>query len=167
MDENSFSDSGSGTTQQQICLTSAAQQFLNQTRPWVRFISVMTFIAAGIMAIAGIVMIAIGIGKGFPGIPSSGVRGPLLGAMGNVAGGFFYIVLAFAYIAPGIFLSRCAGAISLLDSTRSPQALEDAMRNQRSFWRYVGILMIIGLILGVILAAFATIAALLLLSRRT
>ena len=167
MDENSLSDSGSGTVSEKIYLTSTAQQFLNQTRPWLRFFSVMTFIAAGVMAIAGIAMIVMGIGTGIPGIPSGAQGSRVLGAMGNVAAGFFYILLAFVYIAPGIFLSRFAGAISLLDKTRSPQALEDALRNQKSFWRYVGILMIIGLVLGAILTVFATFAAFLFLSRQT
>jgi hypothetical protein len=47
------------------------------------------------------------------------------------------------YILPGIFLFRYASAIKALKSDPSSPALEDALRYQKTFWRYLGILTII------------------------
>ncbi len=127
-----------------VPLTSSAQRYLDQTRPWARFLSIMTFLMAAFMTLAGITMIVLGIGPRF--VPSGPGRFGSLGSVEGATGGLFYIVLAILYLAPGVFLSRYASAIRVLEMTRSPQALEDALRNQKSFWRYIGILTIIGLI---------------------
>jgi hypothetical protein len=153
MNENpeAFPGTGSGNAgfvPADIPLSSTAQQFLNQTKPWVRFMSVMIFISSAFMALAGIALIMLGIGTS----ALYGTRGPFgsLARGGNIAAGFFYIILAILYMAPGVFLSRFASAIKLLQTSRSAQALEDALRYQKSFWRYVGILTIIGMVLMVV-----------------
>jgi hypothetical protein len=112
------------------------------------------------MVLAGIALIMMGMG------PSVlyGARGPFgsLARGGNIATGFFYIILAILYVFPGVFLSRFASAIKLLQTNRSAQALEEAIRYQKSFWRYVGILsivgialMIVGIILVIVVAVFS------------
>jgi len=129
----------------EVHLTSNAQRYLDQTRPWARFLSIMTFLMAAFMTLAGIAMILMGIGPRF--IPAGQGRFGSLGSVEGATSGLFYIMLAILYLAPGVFLSRYASAIRVLEVTRSPQALEDALRSQKSFWRYIGILTIIGLIL--------------------
>ena len=44
-----------------VGLTPLAQQYLNETRPWVRFISVLTFVAAGFMLLAGLGILAVSV----------------------------------------------------------------------------------------------------------
>jgi hypothetical protein len=141
-----------------IRLTSTAEQLLFQTRPWAVFMSVMMFIGAGFMVIIGMIISAMGIG--LRAIPSGPGR---FGAMGfgiNILLGVFYMVSGVLYIAPGVFLWRFASAIQNLEAARSPQALENALRNQKSFWCYAGILTIVFLAIGVLFVAFAIIAAL-------
>lgn len=146
-------ETGSGNTgfvPADLPLTAAAQQFLYQTGPWVRFMSVMIFIWSGIMALLGLAMILISIGTRLP----WGHRQFSILSVGNTVIGLFYILFAILFVAPGVFLSRHADAIGMLRVRRSAQALEDALRNQRSFWRYVGILTIIHIVLGAILIVF-------------
>ncbi len=150
-----------------ILLTETAQGFLNQTKPWVRFMSVMIFISSGFMVLAGFGLIMGGLVRG---VTRTG-QGPLgsFGAFGGAGGmlvtGCFYIVLAFLYIAPGVFLSQYASAIKLLQADRSAQTLEDAIKRQKSFWRYIGIMTIICLALAVVFIAFAVVFALLSIHR--
>jgi ABC-type glycerol-3-phosphate transport system permease component len=149
--------SSDGFSAQGIPLTSVAQQYLNQTRPWARFISIMIFIGAAFMVLAGLAMVMAGLiaRETFQSLPGGG---PILG--------LFYFALAVLYIAPGVFLSRYASAIKLLKSNRSAEVLEDALKQQKSFWRYMGILTVIGLILGVLMMVFAFIVGFSLFLRR-
>jgi hypothetical protein len=132
-----------------VVLTPDAQHYLSQTGPWVRFLSIMMFIGAAFMILSGAGMVLIGLA----GLDSS------MGSMGSgslpngavILLGPVYIVMAVLfYLLPGIFLFRYASAIKLLKSTPSSPALEDALRNQKSFWRYLGILAIIMLCIFVL-----------------
>jgi len=44
-----------------VGLTPLAQHYLDQTRPWVRFMSIMTFASAGLMLLAGLMMLLVGV----------------------------------------------------------------------------------------------------------
>jgi len=149
-----------------IPLTSTAKQHLDQTRPWVKFMSVMIFITSAFMIVMAILMVTVGLGPRFT--PQGHGRIESLGAIGffaNVAAAFFYILLAILYVAPGVFLWRFAGAIKILEVSRSPEALEEALGSQKSFWRYVGILTIIGLILAAALIAMGLVVLMLFMHR--
>ena len=155
MDENpdAAPETGSGNTgfvPADLPLTAAAQQFLYQTGPWVRFMSIMIFIWSAVMALSGLGTIMLSIGSRIP----LGPRQFSLFPVGYTAFGAFYILFAILYVAPGVFLFRYADAIGMLRVRRSAQALEAAFRNQKSFWRYVGILTIIHIVLGAILIVF-------------
>ena len=147
---------GLGTTA--VPLTDQGQQYLEQTRPWVRFMSVMIFIGAGMMVLLGIVLMLAGLAGRF----ASGTAGlgPMPGIVAGVIIGMVYIVLSTLYIAPGVFLSRYASAIRQLQSNRTAEMLENALRHQKSFWRYVGILTVIMLFVGVLVFVFSIVAAL-------
>jgi Family of unknown function (DUF5362) len=137
-------------------LTPQARLYLDQTRPWVRFMSTVTFLSAGLMALLAFVMLVLGMAGGLAG----GDRG--LGALGGAIGGgliaLLYLSLACVYIAPGLFLSRYASAIKRLQTNCSAAVLEDAIKHQKSFWRFIGILTIIGIVVGVIVMGLAVMA---------
>jgi hypothetical protein len=136
-------------------LTPLAQQYLDQTRPWVRFMSVMIFASAGLMALVGLVMLLAAL---LGGVPATGDEGPTARAFAaGVAAGqaFAFVLLAFVYVAPGLYLARYAGAITRLKANATAGGLEDALKHQKSFWRFVGILSVIGLVV----TAFAVVLA--------
>lgn len=137
-----------------VGLTPLAQQYLDQTRPWVRFISIMTFVWVGFMVMMSIGMLVFSV---FGGLAARNKQ--QFGALGNaiVTGvlSLVYVVLAFLYIAPGVYLFRYANAITHLKANGTAAALEDTLKHQKSFWRYVGILIAVSLIVtvvGIILA---------------
>ncbi len=126
-------------------LTALGRQYLEQTQPWVRFMSILILVGAGFMVMAGFGMMAL---YTVGGLASRG--SPAFGVIGGILLGVFYLVVAGLYVAPGVFLLRFAGALKRLTATNAAGALDDALKHQRSFWRFVGIMSIIGIVVGVI-----------------
>lgn len=141
-----------------VSLTDRGEQYLEQTRPWVRFMSVMMFIGAGLLVLLGISLMLAGLAGHFS--STTGGLVPLPGSIGGVILGMVYIVFSVLYIAPGVFLARYASAIKLLQSNRTAEMLEDALRHQKSFWRYLGILTVVMLFVGLLVMVLSIVAAL-------
>ncbi len=135
-------------------LTPLAQQYLDQTRPWVRFISIMTFVSAGFMLLLGGGMLAFSVFGGLA-ARNRGEFGALGGAIGAGVMSLVYLVMAFVYVAPGVYLFRYASAIRHLKANSNAAALEDTLKHQKSFWRYVGILMAVAVVVAVVAIGLA------------
>ena len=128
-----------------IYLNAAAMGHLIKTRPWVRFISILFFISAGFAVIGSIFAIVIGFLATI--IPDAAYQTTFLQAVPSLATGFFYIIVAIAYIPMGLFLSRYAKDIRTLETEHSPEILESALKQQKMFWRYAGIIIIVSICL--------------------
>jgi preprotein translocase subunit SecG len=108
------------------------------TKPWVRFISVMLWIAIGFMILG-----AIGIGSMMAfGLAQKNTASPF-GGMEMIVIAVMYGVLAFMYIYPAVKLWSFANRIGSLGATRSVADLEAALTEQRRFWKFLGIMTII------------------------
>jgi hypothetical protein len=117
---------------------------LSATKPWVRFLSVLMWIGVVLMLLfsAGMgVVSAMGVAKS----PSTPFGGPQFLIFAVVYG-----VMAFIYIFPALKLWKYANRIKELSATRALATLDAALNEQRSFWKYAGIMMII-LICGYII----------------
>ena len=135
-------------------VSAEAIQQLAATRPWVRFISVMTFIGAGFMLLGAAGMAVMGVVGGAAGAklpptsPNHQVN-QFAGAMGfGIAA--LYVVLAVVYLFPGIKLWKYANAITTLTTSGRNHDLVTALDQQRSFWKFMGIMIIAMLILYVL-----------------
>ena len=145
-------------------VSAAAVQQLQATKPWVRFISVMVFIGAGFMLLAAAGMLIAGSLAGAS-MGSRGGSGALTAGM-SMGIAVVYGLLSFLYIYPGLKLWKYASAIGALLQSGSESDLVDALNQQRAFWRFTGIVMIVllglyallivGAILFGSLAAFRT-----------
>jgi hypothetical protein len=111
------------------------------TKPWVRFLSVMFWIGVAFM-----LLIAAGMGV------VGAIGGPVeeavskSGAFGGVPMIFIAILygaLAFLYVYPAVKLWAYGTRIGSLRTTMSVADLDAALNEQRCFWKYVGILMIV------------------------
>ncbi len=133
-----------------IALTAVAQRHLSQTGPWIRFFSILLFIFSGLTLLVGMGLILMG----FAGIlsPGSSVGGKLLPSGLGVAllGPIYGLIAILGYLVPGLLLFRYASGIKALRSSLSAQTLEDALKHQKSFWRYLGILTVIMLVIGIL-----------------
>jgi hypothetical protein len=142
-----------------VPLTPLALQYLQQTRPWVRFMSVLTFIGAGLMAVAAGVMLLVGLLGGFA--SRGGAPGGVGGAVVGVLTAVLYIAMAVLYVPAGLYLWRYASAIKRLQAGFQPALLEEALEQQKSFWRFVGILTAIGVAIGLAVLLLAIVGGIL------
>jgi Ca2+/Na+ antiporter len=117
--------------------TSAMALHLKQTRPWVRFISILGFISIGFMIIFAVMMI-VGSGMG---------TGMIYGA----AMAIIYLLLGLLYIVPVLYLHRYASYIGRFLSSGTTEDMETALRYQKSFWKFAGILALITIALSLIM----------------
>ncbi len=148
-----------------VVLTPDAQRSLNQTGPWVRYLSIMLFIGAGFLIFVGACMVLVGL-IGLDSPMSSMGSGSLPNGAVFLLGPIYIVMALLFYVAPGIFLFRYASAIKALKTIPSSQALEDALKNQKIFWRYVGITTIVMLCILVLTVMAAIFFAVILSLRR-
>ena len=112
---------------------------LQSTRPWTRFLSILGFIAAAILIISGIAMM---LGRNF--FPkSTDTPGLMLTGTLNVAVSIFYLI-------PSIWLYKYSSAISRFLYGGGATELSNALAYQKSFWKYVGILILISMIVAIL-----------------
>ena len=119
---------------------------LRSTRPWTRFLSILGFIAAAILISSGIAMM---LGKNFLPKATDSSALMLTGAI-NVAVSVFYWI-------PSIWLYKYSAAISRFLDGGGATELGNALLYQKSFWKYVGIIVLISMIvaiLGILAAVF-------------
>ena len=142
--------------------TGISQQVLRLlagTKPWVRFLSVLIFIGAGLMVLLAVVLFVVG-GSGFT---AGSEIGMFTGGLGT-AFAIFYGLLALLYIYPAVKLWKYATYIGQLLNSGSTLDLEAALDQQRAFWKFTGIIALIfvvlyGLIIGGgLLAGAATVS---------
>lgn len=107
----------------------AVVTLLAQTRPWVKLLSILFFVFMGIAIVA--LVVASTVTAGVAGKPSFALQ-------------FIPLVLVtFVYIPPVIFLWRYAAGIRRLQNGGGWAAVTEALGNQKSFWKYVGIAAIV------------------------
>jgi len=109
---------------------------LRGTKPWVRFLSVLGFIGLVLLVLGCLAMMALPVGP-----MGSMPIGPRLAASSA------YLLMGLVQFPAVLFLHRYASRIARLATSGDPVALEDALRAQKSFWKYVGILTLVMMIL--------------------
>lgn len=101
---------------------------LRQTRPWVLMFSILGFIGAAIITCVGVFEAALSFGQ-----PTMEKAGEAFGA------GLVTVVIGVLYYFPSLYLLRFAGHVRDLAFTHRVADLEAALRAQKSFWRFCGI----------------------------
>lgn len=114
-----------------VVVTPATMQLFRETKPWVRFMSVLMFIGCGLIFLVAVIMLVAGAG--------TSRSGGGIAAVASLA----YLALGLIYLAPAIFLSRYASRIGDLLNSQHPDHLQAAVAAQKSFWKFVGILTIV------------------------
>lgn len=127
-------------------------QELEGTRPWVRFIAIMTWILSGLMVLFAVGMVAASL---------IGSNGAGMEAGAAIGLGVFYLLLAALMLYPAFKMTAYAKWIGSLSTSRSTADLENALQQQRLVWRFYGILMAIYLVFMVIAVAAAVVLPLL------
>ena len=148
----------------QGALTETMLIYLKEASPWLRFIGIVGFIGAGVAALGGLSSLAIvpameqvweQVGDEVPGFEAFGdVFGSIFG--GTMA--VFSIGGAVFMFFPALFIYRFGEKIRSYLRTGMEQDLEQAFRNNKSFWKFVGIVCIIYLAIIPLMLVFSIIA---------
>jgi len=116
-------------------VSAEAVELLRRTKPWVRFFSVLGILGIVLMGLGALAMVALSFGP-FRAMPLAA----------RIGMGVLYLVLAFLYAPPVLYLHRYANRIRDLVEENSSLHLESALRAQKSFWKYLGMFTVITLI---------------------
>lgn len=120
---------------------------LRNTRPWVRLLAILGFIGSAFLVIFALVIM---VGGGFMGEQFQGAMG--------IGVGLAYLLFAVLYIYPSLCLWRYATSIQALLSTRRSADLDAALGQQKSFWRFVGIIAAVMLVIYALIFIIAIVA---------
>ena len=128
-------------------ITPGILEQLRRTRPWVLLVAVVFLILALLMILIGAAMLA-----GGSAIMGASPEIQAIGGTGMIQGmGVVYILMSLLfYLLPSILLFRYAGAISKAVNSADATEAEIAISRQASFWKFVGILVLIGIVLFVV-----------------
>jgi hypothetical protein len=119
------------------------------TAKWVNFIAILATVLYSLAIVAMLVLGAAGIAA------SSALPGAAyFGAGTSVAVFFIYLAVLGIYVPALVHLFRYAAALRDFVTGRETAQLERALGFQKSFWKYVGILAIVGVALVVVSLAF-------------
>lgn len=120
---------------------------LRATKPWVRLISVIMFILAGLIFLGGFLMLFMPSPAGMRGF---GV-GPIVGII--------YFLMGGLYLFPAYFLHQYASSINDFLRGGGDSAMENALGSQKSFWRFSGILTLVIICIYALIFVFAILGA--------
>ncbi|MDF1824925.1 MAG: DUF5362 family protein [Verrucomicrobiales bacterium] len=128
-------------------VSAAVVDQLTRTKGWTRFFSVLLWIGAAFLILGGLALIGIGAASGLAG---DALTEQLGGAMATIPLGILYFLLAFIYIYPALKLGKFSSRIADLSTQPSETNLVAALNEQRAFWKYVGIWMIVFFVLYIV-----------------
>ncbi|MDR3166999.1 MAG: hypothetical protein LBT93_03565 [Treponema sp.] len=114
--------------------------YLRGASPWLRFIGVLAYIGCGLVTAAGLAIMI-----GFPGITNS-LFFLEMSSQGEVWGrslGLVYIIIGIIGFFPARFTYNFGAKIRVYLQSNAEQDLELAFKNNKSLWKFNGILAII------------------------
>ena len=135
-DEFDFTPQNQSNT---ITVTDPMLLSLRQTRPWAMLVSIVGFVYCGFMII-------LGVGSSF----MLSMFDPTNSFPSGIMLGAVYIIMAVIYFFPSLFLFRYSSSLGRLIDGGGAAEMEEALLNQKSFWKFIGIFTIVGIALSII-----------------
>ena len=153
----------------QSMLTDTMIVYLREASPWLRFIGILGYISCGLIMLTGVAAI-IGMGalsNFWESIPEldglSSIFNAVFNAVFSVSMGFYFLISAILLFFPSRFIYNFGARLQTYVHSGKEQELELALKNNKSLWKFLGILLIINLatipvmiILGIIIAVITT-----------
>lgn len=114
------------------------------TRPWVLLLGILGFLFTGLMVLISIFIMFIPLGD-------------LAGDGGSAFGfgiGLAYLLLSLIYFFPSLYLVKYGRALKALMESENFEDLEDAFELQKRFWKLIGIIVLVMIVvyIGMIFA---------------
>ena len=124
--------------------TKAGFYYLVTAGPWMRFIGIVTFVSCGMMLVCGLFMM----------FGSNRLYNLPFGFLT----GLIYVVLAAVCFFPAMFTFLTGSDLCALRKGGGGDALESALKNNKAYWKFCGVLTIVSLSLIVLTLIIAVIA---------
>jgi hypothetical protein len=137
-------------------LTAGMIRCLKEASPWLRFIGILGYIGAVSFIVIGIILV---ITMFAAGTVQTGIPGVLSSFMGLI-----YLVSGALAFFPARFTHRFGAKIRNYLLSGAEKDLEEAFRNNRSLWKFAGIVAIVYLSLipvGIIVAVIVSLSSIL------
>lgn len=132
-------------------LSDSAIYYLSEARKWAKFIAIISFIGMGIMVITGLVM-----GLVMDSLTSAASQTPM-----PFSGSVFmimYLALAAIYFFPVYYLFRFSEAMGNALASGSEEVMTSAFGYLKSHYKFIGILLIVSMAVGILAIIGAVLA---------
>lgn len=114
---------------------------LTTTYKWTKFLGIMGFIGCAFIVLAAFSMMALGNSfSNMEGMPYAGLM------TGSLLGGI-YLLMGLLYFFPSLYLYQYAEKLKVAIHTRSEEQLILALDKNKAFFRFIGIMMVVTLII--------------------
>jgi hypothetical protein len=117
-------------------LTPVMVRYLREASPWLRFIGILGFIGSGLMTLGGLVFAILV-------VLISDLAGEFGGIMAGSFMGVLYIVLGLLAFFPAKFSYGFGSKLHHYILSNSERDLEEALKNNKSLWKFLGIMAIV------------------------
>lgn len=155
MDEN-FTNAGNHPLGiQSLNINDVAVVYLNETSKWGKFLAIMGFIAAGLTILLGFFSSTL-----MPLIYNKQIGMGMMPSAFTYFLAVIYIAIGVLYFFPSLYLYKYSEKIKEAIHSRNSQALTEAFQNQKSLYKFWGILTIIVLALYALMILFGLLAVL-------
>tara|TARA_B110000977_G_C10930241_1_gene436764 strand:- start:248 stop:721 length:474 start_codon:yes stop_codon:yes gene_type:complete len=146
MEEQNLLSTNEEKTTSGLTISNTAINDLSETGKWTKFLSIIGFIFSGLIVIMGLFS-----GSIMSSIPNGQISN-MFNGMGIIAGGM-YILMGLLYFFPSWYLFKFSQKIKKALSTQNNNDLNlnAAFNNQKSFYKFWGILTIISIGIYVLL----------------
>ncbi len=121
-------------------LSGEALNYLNETQKWTKFLSIIIFISCGLFIIFGLFFSFI-MGR----LLLQTTQSPEPGFQAAMT--LFYIIIAVIYFFPGLYLYKFSPNLEEALINNNQEVLTTATKNLNRFFKYIGILTIVMLVI--------------------
>ena len=128
--------------------------YLKEAARWAKFLAIVGFICIGLF-----VLMALFAGSMIAGMYSSMGVGATGGAAGGAAVSIAYIIVALLYFFPCLYTFNFAKKMQIALASNDQTQLNQSFKNLKSCYRFLGILMVIGLCFWGLMIIFFVIGA--------
>ena len=130
-------------------LTEPMMKYLNEASPWLRFMGIIGFIVSGLLVLGGVISLIIMPFSAslFEAVPDAFFLSAFFGSYAPImaVNALYLIGVGALVFFPALFTYRFGLSIRGYFQTNSEQDLEQAFKNNKSLWKFNGIMTIIGL----------------------
>lgn len=138
----------------ELQLTAQAQDYLRIAAKWCTFLSIVGFIALGFMLLGALAMFAMGSAIDAASQMGGGMN-PMAGMFSGTVLGLIYLIAVILCFFPTMYLYKFASKTKQALSNSNTQELTESIENLKSYFKFMGILTIIGIAFYIFIFIFA------------